>query len=207
MFRLAHISDTHGMFPAVPRSAVIIVHSGDMAPNISRGLMEKEIPFQEEWWNNNLDQIVDRIDGRIFAFIPGNHDYFDPEQLLRLSGVNAHNLSNKKVELLGKSFYGYPYIPYISGEWNYETSMNDLAKHAQKIPRCDFLVTHSPPYGVCDYYYQHCGNTAISNWISYADEEPEYIFCGHVHDASGIGKIGNVIVSNAAMTINMFEIT
>jgi Icc-related predicted phosphoesterase len=214
MFRFTHISDTHGMLPIVPASSLMIIHSGDMAPNLTRGIREEEEVFQAEWWEHNLPQILERIGERYFVFIPGNHDYYDPEALLRKHGVKAHNITGKNVRLLDKEFYGFPYIPFIVGEWNYETRTAEMSALVEAIPECDILVAHCPPFGTCADVEEGKGggNTVLANWFAYGlpHRPPQYILCGHFHESRGLavwdGRDYPTIVSNAATVQHTFEV-
>lgn len=219
MFRFTHVSDTHGMLPIVPASSLMIIHSGDMAPNLTRGIREEEEAFQAEWWTHNLAQILERIADRYFVFIPGNHDYYDPEALLQKHGVKAHNVTGKTVRLLDRNFYGFPYIPFIAGEWNYETRTSEMSALVEAIPSCNVLLAHCPPFGICADVEdgKGGGNSVLTNWFAYWEVErgttlPEYIMCGHFHDSRGIGKFEvpqaqhEIIVSNAATVQHTFEV-
>lgn len=215
MYRITHISDTHGEFPIVPDSSLVIVHSGDMAPNKTRGISTEEAAYQEEWWKANLVDFQCKIGNRIFAYIPGNHDYYDPEQLLRNNGVNAHNLTGKAIKLLDKVYYGFPYIPFIAGEWNYETREAEMRKLVEAIPLCNILVAHCPPFGICADVVEgkSGGNSVLMNWLAYNGYSylPDYLLCGHFHESRGIGQFydcerGGTLVSNAATVQHTFEI-
>lgn len=233
MFRFTHISDTHGMFPSVPATSLAIIHAGDMAPNFGRGNPEEEIPYQKEWWWSCVPKLKEVIADRIFLFIPGNHDFYDPEDMLRNEGFDAHNLHNrakahalhkdpaKRVySLFGTRFYGFPYIPYIAGEWNYEVRGPEMSKLVSQIPECDILVAHCPPFGICAETIEGKGggNSQLLNWLSYeATHIPQYLLCGHFHESRGIqlerffGSDSStipkdLIISNAATVQHTFHV-
>lgn len=212
MFRLTHVSDTHGILPHIPSSSLAIIHSGDMAPNLTRGDAKTEEPYQQEWWNRKLQQIQDIIGDRYFLYIPGNHDYWDPETLLQNAGVKAHNLTGKVLNCLGLTFYGFPWIPYIAGEWNYEIHTPGMSRRVCAIPECDILVAHCPPFGICADLEdgKGNGNSVLLNWLNYqASRLPQYLLCGHFHESRGIAKygdLGEMTVSNAATVQHTFNI-
>lgn len=212
MFRLAHISDTHGMIPFFTQSTVAIVHSGDLAPNATRGIRDVEKGMQELWFKQHIKSFQERIGKRLFVFVPGNHDYYDPEPLFRENEINAVTLGtyDKGIarEYMGLTFAGFPYVPYIAGEWNYETRESEMSDLVAKIPPCDILVAHCPPYGICaDEERKGAGNSALANHFNYNVEKlPRYLLCGHFHESCGIGRLGDMIVSNAATTRHTFEI-
>jgi hypothetical protein len=57
-----------------------------------------------------------------FLFVLGNHDFISPEHVetqLCANEIKAINLTNKLVNFEGDKFYGFPYVPYINGNFNY----------------------------------------------------------------------------------------
>lgn len=68
----------------------------------------------------------------------------------------------------------------------------------------DILVCHQPPYGYLDetnnpsapksWQGKHAGSKVILDYIK--KEKPQYVFCGHIHEAEGAAKIGKTEVYN-----------
>lgn len=212
--RIAHVSDTHGRLPKLGNS-IAVFHSGDFLPNNSRGIITVEEPFQRDWMALNMDPIKDWLAGRAFIFCAGNHDFFDPIPMMRKAGISAFNVTNKTETIMGMQVHGFPYIPYIAGEWNYELRGKDLAEKVELIPwDLDILMAHCPPDGVLFEPMDGSkafGNAALTNWLSYSCEQPpRNLLCGHAHESNGIKmmKLGDhtVLVSNAATTVHHIEL-
>jgi Icc-related predicted phosphoesterase len=178
--KIQHISDTHGSIPILEGD--IVIHSGDMYPNICNN-EEK----QKNWFNGV------KID-RPFFFCHGNHDYYMPE--------NVIDITNKQVEYKGISIYGFPYVPYIDGDWNYELSISEMKEAVREIPKVDILVSHAPI--ILD---KGMGNNILLNHLFYNDLMPKYFLCGHIHEGAGITEFKDTLISNAACTSNIFYYT
>lgn len=216
MFRLTHISDTHGMIPlCYPEDSIMLVHSGDMFPNATRGNVGEELEFQEKWVKKQILKYKSRIGSRYFLYIHGNHDYYDPQKDFEAAGIRAINLNNKLVKLMGLRFYGFPYVPFIAGEWNYEKQVPEMSRLVNQIPECDVLVAHCPPYGILskDSEGKGGGNSSLMNWLAYGGLSPRYILCGHFHESRGMKLVEPIMnndpplfVSNAATTQHTIEV-
>ena len=59
------------------------------------------------------------------------------------------------------------------------------------------LISHTPPFNTkvdLAFNGEHIGSRSIRNFVE--KYKPIAVFCGHVHEARGIDKIGNTIVAN-----------
>jgi Icc-related predicted phosphoesterase len=230
MLRISHCSDNHGHLTPLSPLASLIVCSGDFLPNEAKGPSEvafkREVEYQEFWVRQNISDIAEWLSGRPLLFSSGNHDFIDPCPILREFGLDAINIDNKIVEHSGRRFYGFPFVPWIQGRWNFELVIKDMVSKVEEMGkvcnegRVDILVAHCPPYGILDeltgfYWGTHGGNTSLANLINY-QWMPEFILSGHFHDAAGIRLLTrahsqidiqmNCIVSNAATKVHTFEI-
>lgn len=220
--KFCHISDTHSTFPTINKQAEFVVHSGDFFPNFKswiNGFLVEEANNQKAWIINKIDDIKYQLQDRDYLFIPGNHDFLHPEilqDILVSNGINAINLSEKLVSHKGLNFYGFPYVPYIEGRWNYEKFSGPMDDEFDKVlaimnsTKVDILVCHSAPAGVLDVAHnEHLGSTIITNGIFYKlarDMMPSHVLFGHIHESNGIEKIEGITFSNAATTVNYFKV-
>lgn len=214
----SHVSDTHGYFPDLHKEAEIIIHSGDLCPNKTRGNRSIEIPYQSEWVKGNAKTFKDWIGDRPFLLSYGNHD-FSPYicRILQLEGINAINITNTKVTLNGVRYFGFPHIPYIEGEWNCESTVPQMQKEIRRLKDelesgIDILVAHSPIAGILDLNsdYERCGNRQMADLFNYMLDDkfwPKAYLCGHIHQDHGISSLGDMIISNAATTVNLIEVS
>jgi len=213
--RILHVSDWHGnIWPEITEDYDVVVSSGDMMSNCSRGDIEKEKYYQKYWVLKNLDRFRNLIGIRPFLHTPGNHDFADLVQILEERNFEAYDLSESAVTIGGVKFLGFPYIPYIAGEWNYELMSSDLAvethKLQEKLPHVDVFVPHCPPHYCLDNGDEgKFGNNYLTSLLHYGLEEeecPKWILCGHFHLSNGTMSFGSSKVSNAACGWRIVEV-
>jgi len=94
---------------------------------------------------------------------------------------------------------------------DYRKNMKKAKKETDKAKRVlkwfdnvDILVCHQPPYGTLDkvtwketpkhYQGKHAGSKVILDYIK--KTQPQYVFCGHIHEGKGMQKIGKTKVHN-----------
>lgn len=228
---LIHISDNHSTLPKLPGTDEMVVCSGDFFPNSTRGVVEVEETYQTQWLIENLPAIKKWIGNRTFLFCAGNHDFIDPCEILQKEGIRAISITNRLKQHNGITFYGFPYIPWIGGEWNYECHVPDMINQVAKLKLAlsrgvDVLVTHCPPYGILDANFvirddnrlvvprwaEHCGNRILTNLLSYEldnipkELRPKYLLCGHIHENHGWSEVFGITISQAATKTHLVEI-
>ncbi len=143
---LIHISDSHGTFSELPAGGDVIVHSGDMMPNSTRGDRDVEPAFQARWLHNNAYRFREWLDGRTMLLCRANHDFTASVQpIMQGAGVNVVDITNRLYEFGGHTFYGFPYVNYLCGEWNFEVTGGEMANKVNGIPwgQFDVMVAHS----------------------------------------------------------------
>ena len=227
---ILHCSDSHGTLPILPKEGDVVVHSGDMMPNASRGIRHIEYQFQTQWMQRAVETYKRWLDGRPIIYSAGNHDYIlNPMEILQDAGINATDITNKRCTFRGLRLFGFPYINYIDNEWNYELRGQEMANEVRRlkdelIRGVDILVAHSPIYGILDSnfvtrdpygniksseYGEHIGNRPMADLFSYGlDPEywPRYYLHGHCHEHWGNAKLDEMIISNAATRVHVIEI-
>jgi Icc-related predicted phosphoesterase len=208
-----HVSDTHGRMFSHNRKNSILIHSGDMLPNseaILGGYILDEAKFQENWVKQNVSLFPNN-----FAFCFGNHDFLDPDlfvDILKSDNKKAVNLNDRLVRFGPFNCYGFPYIPVISGRWNYECDSGLMHEKTDnlisQISEIDVIVAHAPldVLDYCPYQFKNCGNTILANKLRYEDSNVKYYLHGHIHSSYGIARISDMLVSNAATVENFIEV-
>jgi len=124
--------------------------------------------------------------------VPGNCDPPDVGGVLVEAGLS---IAGKCVEFGGYSFCGVG--GGLGGE--YAVTEEDLDRVLRSvIVQKSVVISHMPPKGVCD------GNGLGSDSIRKIVEEfkPQFVFCGHIHEAKGTGKIGESIVVNPGPVVD-----
>lgn len=224
--KIFHCSDWHGQLSLDAGDVDVIVCSGDLFPNKSRGDRDIEVPFQTEWLQRNLNKFArlatHPVRGSLpFLFTSGNHDFIDPCPMLREYAVNAINLDDRMVTVDGVRFFGLPWIPFIIGEWAFELPPSELTAKTHEIPLddVDVLVSHCPPSGFLDMDENGLrrGNSALTSRLYYDCERwPKAILTGHIHNSYGMIDMSGpspasdenrtCIISNAATGSREVEI-
>ncbi|MEM2900722.1 MAG: metallophosphoesterase, partial [Thermoplasmata archaeon] len=99
----------------------------------------------------SAEKIFDTIDSLPckVLWIPGNHDL---PKLSALKGFSRSKcISEDRFEIDGINFVGFPYIPRMNGDTNYESTDNEMAARLQVledlVDENTVLATHAPPYG------------------------------------------------------------
>lgn len=209
--RLLHLSDTHGAFPALADSDVV-VHSGDFCPNSAHYKIPKaEESFQGFWLTENSEAIARWLGGRPLLLTRGNHDFVDVARVLGSLGIEVVNLEDRiYVHDDGISFYGFPWIPQVTRDrvWNFEASREERRERMTTLSRAldegkvDVIVAHSPPHGILDRFgSQRCGSRLMRQMLTACTVPPVAYLCGHIHEDAGVAAgLRGIVFSNAAMT-------
>lgn len=213
--KILHVSDTHGHFPPLRGDADVVVHSGDFAANSpwqgGRRLPILEQAYQERWLDNMMPQVKRWLGGRPLLFVGGNHDFHDPVPQMVAAGIDAQSIDRELVSFGGLNFFGFPFVRYFGGNWNFELSEKELeeayAHYAGELldnGGIDVLVSHSPMHGVLDRVDEsnRAGSHALRALLQNCRHMPKALLVGHIHEAGG-GQLRwsrGLQVSNAART-------
>jgi len=211
-----HCSDLHAYFPELSGDFDVVVSSGDFFPNKHWGpnknpkLRKEEQEFQTNWLLKNIPFIKKWLNNKPFLWCSGNHDFINPCEILNKNGIQAIDLDNKVVDFLNYTWYGFPFISKIRGDWNWERDLPELKqevnnfllklKDSNKFNNLDILVAHAPIYGKLDQYYgENCGDRFINSKLEYQLQKLPYVYLdGDVHNCYGIDYLGEIFISNAA---------
>lgn len=193
--RVLHLSDTHGTFPKLPKTAELILHTGDFCPNFIVTDRVTEGELQADWLRRKYYTMRKWLDDRSMLVVQGNHDFTN------IQGVGIEDITNRKFEVEGWSFYGLPWVPAF-GPWNWGASPEGLTKAMYHVPNVDVLLAHAPPYGVLDKCTGgHIGNAALLGDL----HRFKYVLCGHVHEqGGGLVMRGETTIMNNATTMREF---
>jgi Icc-related predicted phosphoesterase len=206
--KILHFSDSHGnLHPGILELAGevdVVVCSGDLMPNgrfrADRGMNQI---MQPEWLTSKNTVRFFQSLKKPLLFCSGNHDFVDPCPILSTYGVDAVNLDGKLATVQGVRFYGFPWIPYIQGEWAFEATPTEMHQRIRSIEwPLDVLVSHAPIVDQLSSKGKNghsFGNVALFNHVSYEVEAtPKAVLSGHCHGASGLVTVGGCQMSNAA---------
>lgn len=164
----------------------------------------RELPVKNVVWIFGNHDFVGDIRTPIRNYVDG----FKPEELYDLlyGDPRIHYLENESTVIDGIKIYGYPYVGNLIG-WAFNREPSVLEDYASRIPPCDILVTHAPPYGFGDkttggYYV---GDTYLSENLKRIN--PKLVLCGHIHEGRGEYRHPNIElgINNVAYLNERYE--
>lgn len=197
--KVVAISDTHTYHRScTPPDGDILIHAGDFT---IYGEPDEVLIFNQ--WLGELPH-------KYKIVIAGNHDLGferEPERFRKMI-TNAVYLQDGEITIEGLRIYGAPWTPKY-GDWAFMPPRDsiELKDKWAKIPNdLDILVTHGPPYGVCDLIEGYSGRQKWRENVGCAllrdailAKKPRFAICGHVHYSNGSKWLGDTKVINAAI--------
>lgn len=143
-------------------------------------------------FGRKIDEAGEVMRGRAakVKLIPGNHETeAQVEQLCEKFGFE--NFHGKQFEFAGQRVTGLGYsnpTPFDTpGEYSEEEIAQRLAQFDKGKPT--LVVCHCPPFQTSldrMRSFRHGGSTAVRDFL--ARTQPEYFFCGHIHEAAGTAE-------------------
>jgi len=218
MIGVAHFSDNHGSLDLIDlysrsfgNEIDLWVTTGDFLKNKTRGVREIEVPYQRNWFSHNKEKLKAIFGDKPVLVVMGNHDFYPVAKGLKEIGVNARYVGLGITEVHGIKFAGFPFIPYIYGEWNFESQEDQLREAVDKIweLKPDVLLTHAPPGGILDSDCgsNHWGIASLTSKLSYSDWTPKTHLFGHVHEMGGQRQtINGCTFINSATVVTRFRL-
>jgi uncharacterized protein len=196
--RLLVFSDIHGDWAALERlldvEADYYVAAGD----------------QVTWgkWLDRCGSILARRAGRVYV-LPGNHESADQTAAMcarhGLHDFHGRHFEAGKWRVAGLG-YSSPTPFNTPGEYSEPEMAERLARFSDLKPLA--LICHAPPHGTALDRIRpglHAGSTAVRDFI--AAREPEYFFCGHIHEAEGVAvELGRTRAWNVGKKGHLLEL-
>lgn len=172
------LSDTHNNHPPIDGDYDVICHLGDATNDGT----ESEMKSFSAWFNKSR--------ARHKIFVPGNHDVEWAKSKNEWLSSEIIVLKDELLRIDGITFYGSPAVKPLSSnhlnEWSFCYSDEARRDFFSTIPLdLDFLLTHSPPYGIFDfdYKYKNIGCEILLNNV--LEKKPRYHVFGHCHSFGG----------------------
>ncbi len=132
--------------------------------------------------------------------VPGN---CDPPSLTRINLENALCIHGSCETYDNTMFVGVgggnlsPFnTPFEMTEEEIVAVLNQISEKCQLRTRL-VLVSHTPPKDTnldVAFSGEHVGSSSVRKFIE--EKQPSIVFCGHIHEARGIDRIGNTVVVN-----------
>lgn len=198
--RVVAISDTHTFerHLAVPDGDVLI-HAGDFT--ISGDVFE--VSEFAEW--------LEKQPHKHKIIVAGNHDWlFERSPHLAhpiiKSIPRAYYVQDNLIEIESVTFYGAPWQPRFC-DWAFNVDRGEAIKrYWDRIPPCDVLITHGPPWGVLDYVKlgePHLGCEELLKAVGRT--KPRFHVFGHIHGGYGEWQINGTRFINASICDEAYQ--
>jgi Icc-related predicted phosphoesterase len=141
--------------------------------------------------------------------LPGNHE--SAEQIAAMCARYGLNDFHQRHLQLGRWHvaglgYSSPTPFNTPGEYSEPQMAARLERFREFSPLV--LICHAPPYGTALDLVRpglHAGSRSIAEFIETA--QPEYFFCGHIHEAEGVEiRIGRTVARNVGKKGYLLEL-
>lgn len=197
--KILALSDLHGYLPQIEPCDLLIL-AGDYEYN-------RDAAEQGRFMMGKFFLWLQRLPAKHIVWIGGNHDqtlFFKKAYGDWMRHGRAHYLEDRAITIEGVKIYGTPWTPPFF-DWWFMASEDQLRTRYAEIPDdTDILVTHGPPYGVCDttgYLIgggdPNCGSKALLERIKII--QPKAVVCGHIHEGRGTARVGKTVVYNVTL--------
>lgn len=209
--RVLATADLHGKLPAIPDCDLLLI-AGDICPDFNpfgarhdRGEARQEL-WLKTYFRRWLWALNER--GIEVVGIAGNHDFVFQHPRMIPKNLPWHYLRDESVTINDLTIYGTPWVPHVS-QWAFYGRAVALEARADLIPGdTDVLLTHSPPYEVCDFTCERFGHDNVGDRsLNGAIErsKPRAVVCGHIHEAHGRGECSGVPVYNVSLVDENYD--
>jgi uncharacterized protein len=152
-------------------------------------------------WARGLDscgEILKAKSGKVWV-LPGNHE--SAGQIASFcSKFGLRDFHDQLIEAGGRQFGGLGYSSPTPFQTPGEYSEAEIAQRLKKFAAIDrlIMVCHAPPQDTeldCIRAGLHGGSRSVRDFID--SSQPEYLFCGHIHEAEGRQiRMGRTIAVN-----------
>jgi len=163
-------------------------------------------------WARGLDEcgrILEPRAGRVYV-LPGNH-----ESASQITGFcnrfGFHDFHGQRLRIGKRHVAGLGYsspTPFNTpGEYSEAELAERLAPFAGLQPLV--LICHAPPHGTALDRVRdglHAGSRSVREFVD--EHQPEYLFCGHIHEAEGVqAAIGKTKAINVGKRGYLLELS
>ena len=190
--RVAAVADLHGNLPEVEPCDLLVV-AGDTLPLA-------QAAEQRAWAETELVPWLERQQAAAVVAVAGNCDLLARDDPTFVRSLPWLYLENEAAAVAGLCVWGSPLaLPF--GRWPFMAPEEELAPQWATIPDdTELLVVHGPPYGLGDRIYSgsHVGSTSLRERLESLPRLRAIVW-GHIHEAHGRGRVGEVEWVNAAI--------
>lgn len=192
--KIWHFSDTHTFedMLTIPDNIDIVLFSGDCSNPRNTLDNSFEVLRFLKWYG--------QLPIKYKIFVAGNHDVSIERKLVNQQDFinnDIIHLWNDIVNIENLKIYGSPYTPSFGIGWAFNKDRAKIGQIWDTIPEdTDIIVTHGPPKGVLDLYYdrenklEFFGDLALKKRIRQIN--PKLVCFGHIHNYDNINNQGFV---------------
>jgi hypothetical protein len=138
------------------------------------------------------------INERVIA-VPGNCDQVSVNHYLDSQGLNLHGITKVIDRVAFYGLGGSSSTPFGTPQEYGDDVIKEVLKKFKKDPAAGYhvLVSHTPPHGTRvdrTVLGVHAGSKLVREFLE--DFQPDLCLCGHIHEAIGTDRLGNILVVN-----------
>jgi hypothetical protein len=219
--RIVALSDQHGHLPPIPPCDLLIV-AGDVCPDRFGPFLAMHAPEQQKaWFDRNVRPWLADAPAVHKIITWGNHVWCGQACSFRsgspgeASSSDAHILVDQGITLHTSdgtiSLWATPWSNQFMN-WAFMKAPRELVEVYARIPQAiDILVTHQPPYGYGDSYFdvgsgkiEHLGSHELLATIDRV--RPKLVICGHIHDGHGRTEYEGIPIYNVTLVNEQYRL-
>ena len=208
--RIGMMSDLHGHMPEIPPDLDLLIVAGDICPDLFGGVPASVDPDRQlRWWSHKWLPYVQKSNARKILVTWGNHDFCGQGAVIPAGRVEV--VVDRLVEFEGLKIWMSPWSNTFMN-WAFMKDPYELREVYAQIPEgVDILVSHQPPMGCGDIYFQfdtkrwdNIGSRELRERVY--DLKPQLVVCGHLHKGYGKYLVGDTRVWNVSVVDEKYEL-
>lgn len=219
--RIVAVSDQHGHLPKIPPCDLLII-AGDVCPDRFGPFLAIHAPEQQKaWFDRNVRPWLADAPAAHKIMTWGNHDWCGQACSFRCDSPSEGSSTDLQI-LVDEgttlrtdagpiSVWATPWSKQFMN-WAFMKPPRELADVYAQIPEgIDILVSHQPPYGRGDRYFdvgagkvEHLGSPELLAAIDRV--RPKLVICGHIHDGHGRTEYDGIPIYNVTLVDEQYRL-
>jgi hypothetical protein len=222
--RIVALSDQHGYLPDIPPCDLLII-AGDVCPDRFGPVLAMRDPDQQKaWFDRNVRPWLANAPATHKILTWGNHDWCgqscgfrrdspaeSPATDLQILVDEGTSVSSSDRSSRVVSIWATPWSNQFMN-WAFMKVPEQLEAVYAEIPAgIDVLVSHQPPYGYGDRYFdvgsgkvEHLGSRELLKAIERV--RPRLVVCGHIHDGHGRSECQGIPIYNVSVVDERYRL-
>lgn len=219
--RIVALSDQHGYLPEVPPCDLLII-AGDVCPDRFGLFLAMRCPEEQKaWFDRNIRPWLAKAPATHKILTWGNHDWCGQACGFRVDSPAEASTTGLQILVDERTT-----VPTTDGEisiwatpwsnqfmnWAFMKAPEELEAVYAEIPAgIDVLVSHQPPYGYGDRYFdvgsgkvEHLGSRELLKAIDRV--RPRVVVCGHIHDGNGRTEYQGIPIYNVSVVDERYRL-